>query len=61
MATQFKKDQVVRLKTVVPEGPVQKIRMDDDGNVQYLIAWIDADGVAQERWFDESVLQSVQG
>lgn len=56
MATAFKRGDVVSLKTVVPSGPVQSIRMDEDGNVYYLIAWEDADGVQQERWFEETTL-----
>lgn len=58
MATAFKKGQVVTLKTVVPSGPVQALRMDEDGNVYYLIQWTDADGVSQERWFAEDTLVS---
>lgn len=61
MATEFKKGDVVRLKTAVPQGPIQKLRMDEDGNVEYFIAWTDADGTAQERWFPESELQLVGG
>lgn len=56
MATAFKRGDVVSLKTVVPSGPVQSIRMDEDGNVYYLIAWEDVDGVQQERWFEETTL-----
>ena len=56
MATEFKKGQVVRVREVVPEGPVQALRMDEDGNVYYLIQWTDVDGVAQERWFAEDAL-----
>ena len=56
MATEFKKGQVVRVRAVIPEGPVQALRMDEDGTVYYLIQWTDADGVAQERWFAEDVL-----
>lgn len=59
MATEFKKGQVVRVRAVIPEGPVQALRMDEDGNVYYLIQWTDADGVAQERWFAEDVLVGV--
>lgn len=58
MAT-FKKEDVVRLKGVVPEGPVQKLRMDDDGNVSYLVEWTDAEGHVQQRWFDEADLIAV--
>ena len=56
MATEFKKGQVVRVRAVIPEGPVQALRMDEDGTVYYLIQWTDVDGVAQERWFAEDVL-----
>lgn len=59
MATEFKKGQVVRVREVVPQGPVQALRMDEDGTVFYLIQWTDADGVAQERWFAESALVGV--
>lgn len=58
MATAFKKGDVVSLKMVVPSGPVQALRMDEDGNVYYLISWTDVDGVQQERWFEESLLVS---
>ena len=52
----FKIDDVVRLNRPVPQGPVTKMRMDEDGNVSYLIEWTDADGNAQQRWFAESDL-----
>ncbi len=56
MASTFKKGDVVKLITVVPEGPVQSIRMTEEGVVQYLVAWTDADGITHERWFDEEQL-----
>ena len=55
MAT-FKKGDVVKTVGVVPQGPVESMRMDEDGNVQYLISWTDADEVTQSRWFDEDQL-----
>lgn len=58
MAT-FKKGDVVKLVGVVPQGPVVGMRMDDDGNVSYLIEWTDADGNPQQRWFAESDLVAV--
>lgn len=58
MAT-FKKGEVVKTTGVVPQGPVEAMRMDEDGNVQYLISWTDADEVTQSRWFDEAQLVSV--
>lgn len=58
MAT-FKKGDVVKLNAVVPQGPVVSMRMDEDGNVSYLVEWTDADGVAQQRWFAEDQLTGV--
>jgi uncharacterized protein YodC (DUF2158 family) len=58
MATAFKKGDIVSLKAVVPSGPVQALRMDEDGTVYYRIEWVDADGVSQERWFEESALKA---
>lgn len=52
----FKKGDVVKLNAVVPEGPVTAMRMDDDGNVSYLVEWTDAESVAQQRWFAEDQL-----
>ena len=56
MATAFKKGYVVKLTTVVPQGPVLALRMDDSGIIQYLVEWTDANGVTQQRWFDEDQL-----
>lgn len=58
MAT-FKKGDVVKLAGVVPQGPVLAMRMDEDGNVSYLIEWTDVDGNLQQRWFAESELAAV--
>jgi hypothetical protein len=52
----FTKNQVVKVKAVVPEGPVLALRMDEDGNVQYLVEWDDAEGEATQRWFNEDQL-----
>jgi uncharacterized protein YodC (DUF2158 family) len=56
MATQFKKGDEVKVKAVVPQGPVLALRMDEDGVVYCLIEWVDADGKPQQRWFAEEVL-----
>jgi hypothetical protein len=52
----FKKGDVVRVKAVVPEGPVVALRMSEDGVVSYLIEWQDVDGASQQRWFAEDEL-----
>jgi uncharacterized protein YodC (DUF2158 family) len=59
MASTFKKGDVVRLVTVIPEGPVKSIRMSDDGVVSYLIEWEDELGNNQQRWFEEDQLALV--
>jgi hypothetical protein len=59
MATKFKKDQVIKVNAVVPQGPVKKLRMDEDGNFFYMIEWVDGSGQAQSRWFAESELTEV--
>lgn len=56
MATKFKKGDVVTLNAVVPKGPVQALRMDEDGNFFYMIEWTDAEGVTHQRWFKEDEL-----
>jgi uncharacterized protein YodC (DUF2158 family) len=58
MAT-FKRGDSVKINTVIPSGPVLKLRMDDEGLVQCLVEWIDGDGVIQQRWFDEADLIAV--
>lgn len=59
MATKFVKGQPVKLIATVPQGPVLKLRMDEDGFVWYLIGWTDAQGKVQERWFREDELEEV--
>jgi hypothetical protein len=59
MATVFTKNQNVRSNTVVPQGPVEAIRMDEDGTVFYRISWTDAAGNNQTRWFAEDELVGV--
>ena len=56
MATKFVKGQEVKVNTVVPQGPVQKLRMDEDGVFYYLISWTDVDWLVQERLFKVSDL-----
>ena len=56
MATKFAKGQEVKLVAVVPQGPVQALRMDEDGNFFYLVEWTDLEGNTQQRWFEEAQL-----
>jgi uncharacterized protein YodC (DUF2158 family) len=52
----FAKGQVVKVNSVIPSGPVQKMRMDEDGVISYLIEWTDVNGNTHERWFEENEL-----
>jgi uncharacterized protein YodC (DUF2158 family) len=56
MATKFKKGDVVELAVCAPKGPVQALRMLEDGTVECLVAWVDADGAEHQRWFAEDSL-----
>ena len=56
MATKFQKGETVRLDKTVPQVPVVKLRMDEEGNFFYLVEWIDADGTTKSRWFAENEL-----
>ena len=57
MALAFQKGQSVTLKNpAVPTGPVIGFKVDMDGNVSYLIEWVDAAGESQQRWFKETDL-----
>jgi hypothetical protein len=59
MPTTYTKNQNVRVKAVVPEGPVAALRMNEDGEFFYLVQWTDADGKSQRRWFKEEDLEAV--
>ena len=60
MATMFKKGESVRVNTVVPNGPVQALRMDEEGTVWCLLEWVDAQGNTQQRWFNEGELVAAE-
>jgi hypothetical protein len=59
MATKYTKGQNVKLASVIPQGPVIALRMDEDGTFFYLLEWTDEAGVKQQRWFEESQLEAV--
>jgi hypothetical protein len=56
MATKFEKGDMVKAVAVIPEGPVEALRMDEDGNFFYQISWTDVNGETQQRWFGEAEL-----
>lgn len=53
--TMFKKGEIVKVKAVVPEGPVVALRMSEDGVVSYLVEWNDGE-TTQQRWFEQDQL-----
>jgi hypothetical protein len=57
MASTFKKGEILKIKALIPQGPVEKIQMTEDGVVQYLISWADEDGEPHQRWFDETEVE----
>ena len=59
MPTTFVKNQNVRVKAVLPEGPVIALRMNEDGQFFYMVQWTDANGSVQTRWFKEEELETV--
>jgi len=56
MATAFRKGDTVKVNAVIPQGPVLALRMDEEGDVWYLIEWADSNNVSQQRWFVEGEL-----
>ena len=52
----FVKGEQFKLVVVVPEGPVEKFMMTEDGVIMCLISWKDANGQNQSRWFPEDEL-----
>lgn len=56
MAASFKIGQTVKVNAPAPQGVVQKLVVDDDGNLQYLVEWVDGDGGVHQRWFTEEQL-----
>ena len=56
MATKFQKGQTVRLDKTVPQGTIEKLRMDENGNFFYLLQWTKENGETTSRLFAENEL-----
>ena len=56
MAASFKIGNQVRLNSVPPQGSVVQLSVDQEGNIQYLVEFADAQGQMQQRWFKEDEL-----
>lgn len=55
----IKKGDIVRIKVVVPQGPVEKFMMLEDGTIMCLVSWQDSNGATQQRWFPKDELEKV--
>lgn len=58
MPAAFQVGQTVKVNTPVPEGPVLQIGVDQQGNINYLVEFVEYDQ-AQQRWFNEDQLIAV--
>ena len=58
MAASFKIGNVVKVITTVPQGPVKQLSVNQDGEIQYLVEWVDGEET-NERWFNEDELEQV--
>lgn len=59
MAANFKPGTQVKLNIAQPQGEVQQLSVSQEGDIQYLVEFTDADGVVQQRWFTEAELAGV--
>jgi uncharacterized protein YodC (DUF2158 family) len=59
MAASFKVGQEVKVVSPVPQGVVSALSVNQEGDIQYLVAWTDVNKVSQERWFSEDDLVEV--
>jgi uncharacterized protein YodC (DUF2158 family) len=59
MAASFKVGQEVKVVSPVPQGVVSALSVNQEGDIQYLVAWTDVNNASQERWFSEDDLVEV--
>ena len=59
MAASFKVGQEVKLNIPSPQGAIKSLSVSQEGDIQYLVSWTDANDVSQERWFSEDDLVEV--
>jgi len=58
MPAAFYVGEIVKVNTPVPEGPVLQLGVDQQGNISYLVEFIEY-GESQQRWFREDQLIAV--
>jgi uncharacterized protein YodC (DUF2158 family) len=59
MAASFKIGQAVKVIVSAPQGTISALTVNQSGDIQYLLSWVDNEGQTQERWFDENTLVEV--
>ena len=58
MPAAFHVGEIVKVNTPIPEGPVLQIGVDQQGNINYLVEFVEYDQT-QQRWFKEDQLIAV--
>lgn len=56
MAANFKPGAQVKVSAVPPQGEVLQLSVSQEGDIQYLVEYIDAEGNTHQRWFKEDEL-----
>jgi hypothetical protein len=56
MAANFKPGAQVKLNVAPPQGEVLQLSVSQEGDIQYLVEYVDAEGDTQQRWFKEAEL-----
>jgi len=59
MAANFRPGSQVKLNIAQPQGEVQQLSVSQEGDIQYLVEYVDAAGDTQQRWFTEAELAGV--
>lgn len=59
MAASFKVGQEVKVVSPAPQGVISALSVNQEGDIQYLVAWTDVNNASQERWFSEDDLVEV--
>ena len=59
MAANFRPGSQVKLNVTPPQGEVKQLAVSQDGDIQYLVEYVDASGDTHQRWFTEAELAGV--
>ena len=56
MAANFKPGAQVKVNVAPPQGEVKHLSVSQDGEIEYLVEYTDAEGAVHQRWFKEAEL-----